>query len=100
MQPYRIYAEDSTIWSSSYGRVSNSAALNVPHAIFSASVVGFMRATIIVTQITSVRPFAGSAKTSLGHAVHGMLYFPYLSLLLKEVQCRASWHAYVSETCA
>jgi len=78
--------------------MSNSVELNVPRAIFSAFAVGSMKTTIVVTLLTIVRTFVGSVKMSLDLAVHGMLSSPFPSLLLKKVQRRASWQAYVSGT--
>jgi len=78
--------------------MSNSVALNVPRAIFSAFAVGSMKTSIIVTLLTSVRTFVGSVKMSLDLAVHRMSSSPYSSLLLKKVQRRASWQAYVGGT--
>ena len=75
----------------------NSAALNVLHAISSASVVGSTRANIAVAQTTSVCIFVGSVKMTQNHAVHGTS--PHLCpfLLLRKAQRRACLESHVRE---
>jgi hypothetical protein len=66
-----------------------------------ASVVGSTKANIAVALITSVLTAVGSVKMIPDYAVHGvssLLYNPLL--LLRNVQRRTSWEAYVREASA